>query len=52
MYKSEMSSLTLELNFSHSSGHPPLGGTVGATVVLAGGDPIRLQIDLNSNPQL
>lgn len=38
-------SLTFESNLVHLSGQPPLGGTVGAAVVLTGAEAGRLQID-------
>lgn len=46
------SHLTFVSNLVQLSGQPPFGGTVGATVLLAGVEPGRLQIDLCSWPQL
>lgn len=44
--------LTFESNLVHLSGQPPLGGTVGAAVVLTGEEFPRLQMNWCSWPQL
>lgn len=46
------SHLTFVSNLVQLNGHPPFGGAVGATVLLAGVEPGRLQMDRCSWPQL
>jgi len=44
--------ITFPSKFFHSGAQPPFGFCVGATVVLTGGDSLRLQAKLYSSPQL